>query len=125
MGCGEIARYLARHGDRRVARAVLVSPITPFLLQTADNPGGAPEAYFAQHLARLVEDAPRYFVEGAGRFFGEGTTWPGPAPLSAPLRDWAVQLILQTPPPVASACFRAYTTTDFRPDLAAISVPTL
>lgn len=125
MGCGEIARYLARHGAGRVARVALLSPITPFLLQTADNPQGAPEAYFALHLARLADDAASYFTEGAARFFGEGATWPGPVPLSAALRDWAVQLILQTPPQVASACFRAYTSTDFRPDMAAFSVPTL
>lgn len=124
MGCAEIARYLARHGTARVARVALLSPITPFLLQTPDNPAGVPEAIFAVHQARLATDTAGYFGDGAARFFGEGTTWPGPAPLSGALREWAVQLTLQTPPPVVSATFRAYTRTDFRPDMAAFTVPT-
>lgn len=125
MGCAEIARYLARYGDKQIARAALVSPITPFLRQTVDNPMGAPSSFWETHLALLSADTARYFTEGAPPFFGEGTTWPEPARLSGALRDWAVQLILQTSPQVVIACFRAYTETDFRPDMAAFTVPTL
>src|SRR5262245_27938879 len=56
MGCGEIARYLARHGATRIARVAMLSPITPCLLQTADNPCGVPPAYCAATEAMLVDD---------------------------------------------------------------------
>src|ERR1700678_4454812 len=45
MGCGEILRYVSRHGTGRVARIAFLAPSTPFVLQTADNPHGAPKAF--------------------------------------------------------------------------------
>src|ERR1051326_7712710 len=59
MGCAEIARYLSRHGTTRIARTVLISSITPFLLQTADNPEGAPPSILEANSAALIADRDR------------------------------------------------------------------
>src|SRR5215471_11838310 len=61
MGSGEVVRYLSRHGDRRIARVVLVAPTTPFPLKTADNPEGADGAIFDKQVAALQADREAFF----------------------------------------------------------------
>ncbi len=126
MGCAEIARYLSRHGTSRIARVVLISPITPFLLRTEDNPEGAPRAVFDAHLAAQLKDRPFYnSTDAAIKYFGLGSKWPEPEVVSSEMIQWLTRLILETSPKANIECFRAFWETDFRPDMRSFTVPTL
>ena len=117
MGCGEILRYVSRHGSGRVAKIAFLAPATPFPLQTADNPRGAPMAYFEQLWATWAKDFPHWVEENKGPFFTAQT--------SPQMVDWLVRMLEETPAPVAIATGRAMATTDLRGDLAKIDRPTL
>jgi non-heme chloroperoxidase len=125
-GCAEIARYLARHGSSRIARVALISPTTPFLLRTEDNPEGVPKSYLERHLAALYNNRPAYFsTDGAISFFGLGSIWPEAPVLSSEIVGWAIQLLLESSPKAVIELRRAANETDFRPDMHAFTVPTL
>lgn len=117
MGCGEILRYVARHGTSRVAGIAFLAPATPFVLQTADNPHGAPRASFEAMWAAWAKDFPRWVEDNKGPFFTPQT--------SPQLIDWTVRMMLETPAPIAIATSRATVNTDLRGDLAKIDRPTL
>ena len=117
MGCGEILRYVARHGSGRVAKIAFLAPATPFPLQTADNPHGAPMAYFEQMWAAWARDFPRWVEENRGPFFTPQT--------SPQMEDWVIRMLEETPTPIAIATSRAMVTTDLRADLGRIDRPTL
>lgn len=118
MACGEIVRYLSRHGGARVARIVLVAPTTPCLLQSADNPHGIPAEAFEALRAGWRRDFPKWVRDNVDPFFLPGT--------SQAMRDWAVAMMGQAAPlHVAIACNKAMVETDFRPDCRRIAVPTL
>ena len=122
MGCGDITRYLSRHGAGRVARAALVAPTTPFILKTADNPEGLDKSVFDNIVAELGRDRPRFLAAGAPAFFGRG----GPnSPISPEMIQWAVGLFFQASPKAMTDMIRAMSETDFRKDLHAFTVPTL
>jgi non-heme chloroperoxidase len=126
MGCAEIARYLTRHGANRIARVALISTITPFLLQTEDNPEGAPREIFEAHVAAQLDDRPHYNREaGAIKYFGLGSRWPEAEVVSPEMKRWLMQLILETSPKANIECFRSFWQTDFRPDMRSFTVPTL
>ena len=61
MGTGEVTRYLGTHGSDRVARAVLIGPIPPFLLQTDDNPKGVPQSVFNGFMENVRQDRYAWF----------------------------------------------------------------
>jgi non-heme chloroperoxidase len=117
VGCGEIIRYLARHGSRRVAKVILLAPTTPFVSQTPDNPFGAPVAYFEQMRAQWATDFPLWVHENKLPFFGVAS--------STPMLDWLEHEMLKAHVPSAIAYHRAYVATDLRPDLARIDRPVL
>jgi len=126
MGCGETARYLSRHGADRIARVALVSPITPCLLLTEDNPEGAPREIFEEHEAAQLNDRPHYTnMEGAIKFFGLGSQWPGPDLISPEMVQWLMSLILECSPKANIECFRSFWMSDFRPDMRSFTMPTL
>jgi non-heme chloroperoxidase len=125
MGCCEIARYLARHGPGRIARVALLSPTTPCILRTADNPEGVPGSSLDASLAAFEHDRPRYFADGTITFFSLGSEWPQPSAVSSEQVAWALQLIMQSSPYAVRACMLAHWQTDFRPDMHAFSMPTL
>ena len=122
MGCAEIARYLSRHGARRVARAVLVATTTPFLLKTEDNPDGIDRQVFDGMIAELERDRPRYTTLSAGPFFGIGL--PN-VTVSPDMIQWGVGLALQACPIATIDVLRAFSEIDFRPDMLAFTMPTL
>lgn len=122
MGCADIARYLARHGAERVSKAVLIAPTTPFLLQTADNPGGVPREIVDGAVAALLADRPALIAALAGPFFGLGQ--PG-VEVSDELVRWGINLALQASPLATIEMTLTHMTTDFRPDMAAFTMPTL
>lgn len=117
MGAAESIRYLARHGSRRIRRIVMLAPVAPYILQTADNPYGAPQAYFEATLQRYATDFPAWAYESQASFFTATT--------SAPLKEMLTRQLLETPAPVAIRCFRSLFSTDLRADLAKIDRPTL
>ncbi|GHO90604.1 arylesterase [Reticulibacter mediterranei] len=125
MGCGEIVHYLARHDTSRIARVVLVSGITLGMLKSADNPQGFPREASEFAIARMQLDRPAYMTDGAIKYFGLGSTWPGPPQLSAEMVQWAIRLILECSPKATIECFRTSAQTDFLPDLPSCTVPTL
>ena len=117
MGAGEVARYLARHGSRRVARAVLVAPTTPVALKTADNPDGVERAVYDKLVAALEANRPAYLAAGAPGFFGRGA--------EPELVDWGLSIALQASPVAQVKCLRAFSETDFQGDMRAFTMPTL
>ena len=122
MGGGEIARYMARHGGARVARAVLVSAVPPFLLRTDDNPNGVDRSVFDGMVAGLAGDRPHFLANFSKAFFGVGVF---SSPCSGALIEWTGSLAMLASPRATIACVRAFGETDFRADMAHIRVPTL
>ena len=122
MGGGEIARFLARHGAEQVDRVALVSSVVPFMARTEDNPDGVPAETFAEMEAGMRRDRAHFFAGFFKDFYGVG--WIE-RPVSEEVLDlsWATAMMAGLRPTLLSA--KAFATTDFRPDLAAFTVPTL
>lgn len=117
MGGAETIRYLARHGGRRVRKVALIAPVAPFVLQTADNPYGAPRAFFEGVWKQYATDFPKWAYDNQAAFFTPET--------SRPLQEALTRQLLEVPVPVAIAAQRALVTTDLRPDLGKIDRPVL
>ena len=117
MAAGEVTRYLSRHGAARIAGAVLLAPTTPFLLQTDDNPDGAPAAAAEGLMAALAEDRPAWLAAAAPAFFGAG--------VSPEIVDWGVRLILRASARATIEMVRTMNFTDFRAEMDAFTIPTL
>ncbi|MGK3966853.1 alpha/beta fold hydrolase [Sorangium sp. So ce118] len=117
MSGGEIARYLSRHGDRRIARAVFLAPTTPMLLKAPDNPDGLDRLLVEQVRAAIRADYPGWLADNAAPFFLPDTS---PATM-----DWVRQLMLQCSMKALIDCNRASVEADFRDELRRIEVPTL
>ena len=117
MGSNEILHYVGRHGTERIAKIVLLGPTTPFVLQTADNAYGAPQAYFEQTWAAWASDFPKWIEDNKLPFFTPET--------SVQMMEWVAEMMREMPIPVALATGRAMVTTDLRPVLAKIDRPVL
>lgn len=123
MGGGEIARYLGRHGAGRVARAVLIGSVVPYLLKTDDNPNGADASVFEEMKTQIRADRFAFLKAFAKPFYGVG--WVK-KPVSDALLDWTFILAIMAGPKATIECVTAFGTTDFRPDLPSFAgVPTL
>ncbi len=122
MGGGEVARYMGRHGGARVAKAVLVSAVTPYLLQGGDNPDGVDRATFDQMVDGLKQDRPNFLASFGKKFFGAGML---NFTVTNEIQQWALMMAMLGSPKATIDCVRAFSETDFRHDLAAIRVPTL
>ena len=122
MGGGEVARYMSRHGGRNVAQAVLVSSVVPYMLQTADNPEGVPQATFDQMAEGMKQDRAHFFAGFFKDFYGVGMV---SQPVSDEVLEWSRNVSMRASLKATLDCAKAFATTDFRPDLAAFSVPTL
>lgn len=117
MGAGEIVRYIARHGTARVGRVMLVAPTTPYALKTESNPQGIDRALYDKIVAALLSNRYDYLASGAPGLVGRNA--------EPELVEWAMSIALQAAPQAQVGCLRALSETDFRPDLAAVTVPTL
>lgn len=117
MGGGEIVRYLSRHGARRIARAALVAPTTPFILKTADNPDGVDKSVFEQLRAMWRKDFPKWLADNARPFFSPET--------SPEMIQWGMRMGLQASLKALIDCNRAVVETDFRAEAPKITTPTL
>jgi non-heme chloroperoxidase len=121
-GGGEVARYLGRHGTKRVGKAVLIGAVPPLMLKTAANPGGTPVEVFDQIRAGVLADRSQYWKEFALPFYGFNRTG---AKVSQGLIDsfW-LQATLAGNKAVYD-CVKAFSETDFTEDLKRFDVPTL
>jgi non-heme chloroperoxidase len=122
-GGGEVTRYLTRHGADRVSRLALVSAVPPFMVQTPDNPDGVPVKVFDDIRAASLADRSQLYRDFAdGPFFGNNR--PG-ANVSQGTRDNFWLQGMQSGHKNAYECVKAFSETDFRAELADITVPSL
>jgi non-heme chloroperoxidase len=121
-GGGEVARYIGRHGTKRVAKAVLISAVPPLMLKTAANPAGLPIEAFDQLRAAVVADRAQFFMDLSLPFYNYNR--PG-VKISQGIRDlfWLQGMLAGFP--AAYFCIKAFSETDFTEDLKKIDVPTL
>jgi non-heme chloroperoxidase len=121
-GGGEVARYIARHGTGRVAKAVLISAIPPLLLKTEANPGGVPIEAFDQIRSAIQADRSQFWKDLSAMFYGANR--PG-AKVSQGLRDSFWMQSMQAGLKAVYDCVEAFSETDQTEDLKAFDVPTL
>jgi non-heme chloroperoxidase len=121
-GGGEVARYIGRHGTRRVAKAVLIGAITPLMLKTPANPGGLPIEVFDQLRASVAKDRSQFFKDLSGPFYGANRSG---ATVSQGLRDTFWLQGMQAGLRAAYDCIKVFSETDLTEDLRKIDVPTL
>jgi len=121
-GGGEVARYIARHGTKRVAKAVLVSAVPPIMLKSASNPEGLPMEVFDKLRSDLTKDRSQFYRDLAVLFYGANR--PG-AKVSLGILDqfwlWSMQAGLKN----AFESIKAFSETDQTEDLKKFDVPTL
>jgi non-heme chloroperoxidase len=123
MGGGEVARYLSRYGhEGRVAGAAFVAAVPPFLLKTDDNPEGVDGAVFDQMLAGVRENRIRFLSDFLTQFFNLDADG---RQLTPDELAYVKSLAWMASPLATQQCITAFGTTDFREDLATITVPTL
>jgi non-heme chloroperoxidase len=121
-GGGEVARYIGRHGTKRVAMAVLIGAVPPLMLKTAANPGGLPIEAFDQIRAAVQNDRSQFFRDLSAPFYGANRAG---SKVSQGLRDsfWLQGMMCGLT--AAYDCIKAFSETDFTEDLKKIDVPTL
>jgi len=121
-GGGEVARYLGRHGSKRVAKAVLVSAVPPLMLKTANNPTGLPIEAFDALRAALAANRPQFYKDITLPFYGYNR--PG-TKISEGIREhWWLQGMLGGVK-AHYDCIKAFSETDFTEDLKKIDIPVL
>src|ERR1700748_1502091 len=122
-GGGEVVRYIARHGESRVAKVVLISAVPPLMVQTDANPGGLPKRVFDDYQTELAANRSNFSRAAAsGPFYGYNR--PGVEPSEAIIQNWWRQGMMGG----AKAHYDgivAFSQTDFTEDLQKISVPVL
>src|SRR5581483_7004560 len=121
-GGGEVARYLGRHGRKRVAGAVLISAVPPLMLQTPKNPGGLPMKMFDDLRAAVLADRSQFWKDLSIPFYGYNK--PGAQP-SEGIRESFWLQGMQSSIKASYDCIKAFSETDFTEDLKKIDVPTL
>jgi non-heme chloroperoxidase len=121
-GGGEVARYIGRHGTKRVAKAVLISAVPPLMLKTEKNPGGLPIEAFDEIRKGVQHDRAQFFEDLSAPFYGANR--PGNS-VSQGLRHsfWLQSMLCGQK--AAYDCIKAFSETDFTEDLKKFDVPTL
>jgi non-heme chloroperoxidase len=121
-GGGEVARYIGRHGTKRVAKVVLIAAVPPIMLKSAANPEGLPMEVFDNMRSSITKDRSQFYKDLATQFYGANR--PG-AKVSQGILDqfwlWSMQAGLKN----AYESIKAFSETDFTEDLKKINVPTL
>ena len=115
-GGGEVTHYLGRHGQSRVAKAVLISAVPPIVVKTPANPGGIPIEVFDGLRKTLAENRAQFYLDFAsGPFYGFNR--PGAKPIAGVIQNWWRQAMMGS--------IKAFSETDFTEDLKKITVPVL
>ena len=121
-GGGEVARYIGRHGTKRVSKAVLIAAVPPLMLKTPANPEGLPMEVFDDIRKGIAKDRSHFYKELAHQFYGNNR--PGAKVPQGVLDQfwlWSMQSGLKN----AYECIKAFSETDFTEDLKKFDVPTL
>jgi non-heme chloroperoxidase len=122
-GGGEVARYLSRHGESRVAKAVLISSVPPLMVKTDANPGGLPKAVFDGLQEQTATNRAQFYLDlPSGPFYNFNR--PGVEPIPGIIQNWWRQGMMGG----AKAHYDgivAFSQTDFTEDLKKITVPVL
>jgi non-heme chloroperoxidase len=122
-GGGEVARYIGRHGTKRVARTVLMGAVPPIMLKTPANPGGLPLEIFDGFRKAYLADRAQFFLDVAsGLFFGFNR--PGAKVSQGLIQLWVMQGLTRGHKN-GYDCIKAFSETDFTEDLKKFDVPTL
>ena len=122
-GGGEVARYIGRHGSKRVARAVLMGAVPPIMVKTAQYPNGLPMEVFDGFRKAYLADRSQFFLDVAsGPFFGFNR--PGAKVSQGMIQSWWRQGMM-CGHKNGYDCIKAFSETDFTEDLRKIDVPTL
>jgi non-heme chloroperoxidase len=121
-GGGEVARYIGRHGTKRVAKAVLISAVPPLMLKTPSNPAGTPIEVFDQIRKSVLSDRSQYWKDLSAPFYGANR--PG-AKVSQGLRDSFWLQGMMAGHKAVYDCIKAFSETDQTEDLKKFDVPTL
>ena len=121
-GGGEVARYIGRHGTKRVAKAALIGAVTPLMLKTTANPGGLPIEIFDGIRANILADRSQFFKDLTMPFYGYNRSG---AKISEGVREsfWLQGMMAGFP--AAYFCIKAFSETDLTEDLKKFDVPTL
>ncbi len=122
MGGGEVARYLAQYGTKRVSKAVLVGAVTPYLLKSDDNPDGVDGTVFEEIEANLRKDRPAFLKEFGPKFYGRSLVHHS---VSEPELEWTQSMALTGSQWATLKTAKSWATTDFRNDLKQITIPVL
>jgi peroxiredoxin len=122
MGGGEVARYFGRFGSDRIGKAVFVSSVAPFMLKTADNPDGVQKEEFDKMMQGVKDDRPKFLAGFGKQFVNWGMI---DHPITEEQLDYIGSLALEAQPYATQQCITAFGTTDFRPDMPKIDVPTM
>ncbi|WP_367871898.1 alpha/beta fold hydrolase [Luteolibacter sp. Populi] len=122
-GGGEVARYIGRHGTKRLSKAGLISAVPPLMVKREDNPDGVPMEVFDGIRAAQMADRSQFYKDlPSGPFFGFNR--PGAKPSQGMIDSWWMQGMmgghLNT-----YECIKAFSETDFRDDLKKFDIPTL
>lgn len=122
MGGGEVARYVANHGEDRIRAVVFAAAVPPYLMRMPDNPEGPLTEAAAENMeAGLTADREAFFDDFTRKFF----TANGRLDVPEEERQRAIALCRLSDQKAALGCMEAFGTTDFREDLRRITVPTL
>jgi non-heme chloroperoxidase len=121
-GGGEVARFIGRYGNARVAKAILIGAITPLMLQTPANPGGLPLKVFDDIRAGVLKDRSQFFKDLSVPFFGANRAG---STVSQGVRDTFWLLGMQAGLKAVYDCIKVFSETDLTEDLKKIDVPTL
>jgi non-heme chloroperoxidase len=122
-GGGEVARYIARHGESRVAKAVLISSVPPLMLKTAANPGGLPKEVFDGFQVQVATNRAQFYVDlPTGPFYGFNRA--GAKTSGGVIQNWWRQGMMGGIKAHYDGIV-AFSQTDFTPDLKKFTVPTL
>lgn len=122
MGGGEVVRYLSKYGSERISKAVLISSVVPYMLQTDDNPNGLPQEVFDGFVENTESDRPKFLAGFAKDFYGNSLLNNA---VSDEILNWHGMLALQASARATTQCIRSFSATDFRNEVSSIDVPVL
>lgn len=122
MGGGEVVKYFSKHGGKGVSKAVLISSIAPYMLQTDDNPEGVPQEKIDEIAEGIQEDRPGFLGTFIKQFYGVSLL---NKPVSEERMSTDLAIAMQATLKSTLGCATAFSSTDLREDISSITVPTL
>ncbi len=122
MGGGEVVRYMSRHDGQHVMQTVLISSVVPYMTKTPDHPHGVDARVFEQMTSLMKEDRAKFFDSFFDDFFGRSVF---EKQVSVEVKKWVWSIAMQASLKATLDAAHAFATTDFRPEIPALRVPTL